>query len=418
MFLPRATLCVEVVKLRNESIERRGKARFRSDTRFELLPKPSKLLFLIRRQQPKNAICSAAFTVSLVILGVIDICVAGIDFDDVVNEHHLDDFTDLEGFIGVLGQHHRQQREMPTVLGGIFTPAAIYQVSAPVNALQLVELKDEVKLPRQSIHAQHSTPGGDFLHASRKAKVRQPPAAAQLQKSAGILPEETFESPTADLLPRSAEKGFRCSDPYFFFFAAFLAVFFAVFFVLDAFFFVAVFAAEVFADFVTLRAGFAIFLAGFFFAAFAALAGLAGLAALAFVFIAGFAATFAVALGGAGLAAFGRDGGTAGTTAPSSSDSSKSFAAMVKLTVVDSSSIRISSSSPSSPLASSGSASKSSPRSRSSSFFISELLRSFDSCCNRAHSTPNRRDRTPTFSSSSRADAIPAACASFETSQE
>ena len=180
MLLPGAALRVEVVKLRDKAIERGGEARFRGRGALEFMPQRLKFLLLIGRQQSEDSLGCALLSLRLITLGIVDIRVAGIDFDDVVNENHPDDLADVEGLVGMLGENDRHKREMPAVLGGILTASAVQQISAPVDTLQLVEFKDEVELLRQSVHVPPQYTG-------RRLRARLERSAATLEDALSFV---------------------------------------------------------------------------------------------------------------------------------------------------------------------------------------------------------------------------------------
>ena len=146
MLFPGAALRVIVVKLRNEPIQRVGKSGFRSPGRFEFAPKLTELRRLILWKKPEDAVGSPAFFLDLVSLSIINVGIAGIDLDDVVDEDHPDDFGDIERLVGVFGKCQGEKGKMPAMLGGVFVTSTVYQIGSAIDALEPVDFQNEPEL--------------------------------------------------------------------------------------------------------------------------------------------------------------------------------------------------------------------------------------------------------------------------------
>jgi hypothetical protein len=77
--------------------------------------------------------------------------VAGVDFHEVVDEHHLEDAQHVERLVvGMLGEHDDHEREMPGVLGAVLGAAALGDDGLAEDLLQLVHLDDEGDLAAEA----------------------------------------------------------------------------------------------------------------------------------------------------------------------------------------------------------------------------------------------------------------------------
>jgi len=136
------------VELRNEAVQRGGKACFGALTQFEFFPKLPQFIALIIGQQAKQSIGCGALAVCFVgqRLRVINERIACIDLDDVVNQRHLYHFQNIDRLIRILGQQHCRHREMPAMLGSVFIPAFVDKIGSSVNGLQFIDLDNESNL--------------------------------------------------------------------------------------------------------------------------------------------------------------------------------------------------------------------------------------------------------------------------------
>ena len=96
----------------------------------------------------------AGFTLVLVghVFGVVGKGIAGVDFHEVVDEHHLEHAEHVERLVvGVLGEGDDHQGKMPRVFGAVFRPAALGHVGLAENFLQLVGFDDEAHLAFEAV---------------------------------------------------------------------------------------------------------------------------------------------------------------------------------------------------------------------------------------------------------------------------
>ncbi len=107
---------------RLEAVERLGKPGIMRFRRFEFLPERVQPLALVVRQPAEDD--DGGFFLALGLERDIDRveqgCVAALDFDQVVDQQHLDHAADLDGACGIFGQDDAEQGQVPGVLGGVF----------------------------------------------------------------------------------------------------------------------------------------------------------------------------------------------------------------------------------------------------------------------------------------------------------
>ena len=90
--------------------------------RLELVPQRPEFSSLVWRKQSEQTIRCGTFALHFVERAsrVVEIRIAGVDFDDIVNENHFDHMRNIDRLIGVLRENHRCECEMPAVFGGVF----------------------------------------------------------------------------------------------------------------------------------------------------------------------------------------------------------------------------------------------------------------------------------------------------------
>ena len=105
------------------------------------------------RKQAEDALCRLLLLLDLggPSLEVVDRNVPSVDLHDVVDEQHLHDSLAIDGFVRVLGEHHRRERGLPAVLRAVLAAVRSNHVRASEDALQLVELDDELDLPLETL---------------------------------------------------------------------------------------------------------------------------------------------------------------------------------------------------------------------------------------------------------------------------
>jgi hypothetical protein len=124
---PGAAAGAVVVQHRLQSIERRGEAGLGRGARLELVPQAAQLSPEVVGQQGEESVGGAALALALVEHGGLVVAegVAGVDLDQVVDQHHLQHARQVDPGRGVLRQQHRHHRQVPGVLGRVLAPRAV-----------------------------------------------------------------------------------------------------------------------------------------------------------------------------------------------------------------------------------------------------------------------------------------------------
>lgn len=136
-----------------EAIDGGGEFGFGGLSGFELIPECAELARLIFGQQAEDAVGGTRFAFVLIGHrgGVVGEGVAGVDFDEVVDDDHLQDAKDVEGRdVGVFGQDDHTKAEMPGVFGVVFVATAASVERLPEDLLQPVAFDDEFDLAFES----------------------------------------------------------------------------------------------------------------------------------------------------------------------------------------------------------------------------------------------------------------------------
>lgn len=152
VFSPTAALGAGVEKHRLKTVAGVSKFCFGCGAGFELVPERAEFAGLIDGEQTENAIGGAGFAVVLARHrgGVVGKGVAGVDFDEVVDEAHLQHAKHIEvRDIGVFGEDHDAEAKRPRVLGVIFGAAARNVDGLAEDFLQFITLSDEGDLLRK-----------------------------------------------------------------------------------------------------------------------------------------------------------------------------------------------------------------------------------------------------------------------------
>ena len=136
-----------------QTIERGGEARFGRRARVELLPQAAQLGREVGGEEREQAIGGAPLALVLVEHGGLVVAegVAGVDLDQIVDQHHLEDAGEVEPGRTVLGEQHRHHGEVPGVLGGVLAPRPVEDPGPSQDALELVDLEDEPDLRREPV---------------------------------------------------------------------------------------------------------------------------------------------------------------------------------------------------------------------------------------------------------------------------
>ena len=131
-----------------EPVDRAGEAGLGAGAVLELVPQGSQLGALVGGEQAVQAVGRRLLAGVLRRPPgvVVDVGVARVDLDDVVDHDHAHHGGDVDGLGGVLGQHERHQREGPRVLGRVLAARAVGHVAAPDHGLEPVDLEHEPQL--------------------------------------------------------------------------------------------------------------------------------------------------------------------------------------------------------------------------------------------------------------------------------
>ena len=81
---------------------------------------------------------------------VVDERVAGVDLDQIVHDQHLQHTEQIDGLRGVLGEHHRHQRQVPRVFGRVLASRSVGEPAPAFDALEPIGVEHELELCAQS----------------------------------------------------------------------------------------------------------------------------------------------------------------------------------------------------------------------------------------------------------------------------
>ena len=149
VFFPTAALHAAVEQHRLEAVAGGGEFGLGRFLRLEFVPQPAKLARLVGGQQAEDAVGGDRLALVLVDHRgvVVGERVAGVDFDEIVDDEHFQDVEDVEARpVGVLGEHDDAEAEMPRMLGVVLGAAALGVERLAEDFLQLVALGDEPDL--------------------------------------------------------------------------------------------------------------------------------------------------------------------------------------------------------------------------------------------------------------------------------
>ena len=153
VLLPGVTFRETVKQHRMKPVAGGGKSCLGSFLFFKLVPQCAEFDALIGRQEAENArgrLCFAFMLVSHV-FGVVRKRVPGVDFNEIVDQNHLEDTQDVERLVvRMLGEHNDHEREMPRVLRAVLGAPALSDERLAENLLQLVDLRDEPDLAAET----------------------------------------------------------------------------------------------------------------------------------------------------------------------------------------------------------------------------------------------------------------------------
>ena len=160
--LPGGTLGVGVEQHGVEAVAGGGETGLRGGAGLELIPQGAKLDGLIGGKEAEDAVGGEALAGMLIYhaSGVVGEGVAGVDFDEVVDEEHFENAQDVEGEgVGVFGEHDDHEAEVPGVLGVAFGAAAVEQVGLAEDFFEFIDLEDEGDLVAETVERRRGRDG-------------------------------------------------------------------------------------------------------------------------------------------------------------------------------------------------------------------------------------------------------------------
>jgi hypothetical protein len=146
---PRRATGGEVEEERLETVERSGEAGRLAGALLVLLPERAEHRLLVFGKEGEDPLRGEALALELLREGRfvgVDEDVAGIDLDDVVDEHHRDHAPEVDAVGRVFGEDEREHREVPRVLRAVLPSRRIGDVGAPFDELEAVDLEEEPEL--------------------------------------------------------------------------------------------------------------------------------------------------------------------------------------------------------------------------------------------------------------------------------
>ena len=102
--------------------------------------------------------------------------ISSIDFNQVMQQQHLQDPVDVNGPVGVFCHRQRVKHDVPAMFGRVFVAGAVMKRCATRHRFQLVGLDQEVQLLvdpfGHEVHSVLSTPGRS-IWSNRSPKLSQ-----------------------------------------------------------------------------------------------------------------------------------------------------------------------------------------------------------------------------------------------------
>ena len=145
-----------------EAVAGGGETGLRGGAGLELIPQGAKLDCLIGGKEAEDAVGGEALAGMLIYhaSGVVGEGVAGVDFDEVVDEEHFENAQDVEREgVGVFGEHDDHEAEVPGVLGVVFGAAAVEQVGLAEDFFEFIDLEDEGDLVAETVERRRGRDG-------------------------------------------------------------------------------------------------------------------------------------------------------------------------------------------------------------------------------------------------------------------
>jgi hypothetical protein len=153
VFAPGGALGVVVVQQRLEAVEGVGKVGVGGGGGFELFPEGAEGGGLVGGEEAEEFVGGGAFAGGFAQVGrrVVAVGVAGVDFDDVVDEEHAGDAVGVDAGGGVFGEERGHDRDVPGVFGGVFAAGVVGEERAAGDGFEAVELDDEADLVGEAV---------------------------------------------------------------------------------------------------------------------------------------------------------------------------------------------------------------------------------------------------------------------------
>jgi hypothetical protein len=134
-----------------------GKDRVGGFGGLEFLPQRAQVAADVGGQKPEDAVGGGAFgiqhrgrSVGCAVRGM-DRRVAGVDFDQIMQDQHADHAVDLHAGARLIGQHQRIKRQMPGMFARVFGARAVADGGGAQHGLQAVGLVQKGQLPGQTV---------------------------------------------------------------------------------------------------------------------------------------------------------------------------------------------------------------------------------------------------------------------------
>ena len=152
---PAAPARGDVLHHRLRPVQRLGKDRIRGLVLLELGPQRAERLPLRIGQEAKDTRGGGRFggklrgTMMGGAIGGMDRHIAGVDLDQIMQNQHADDATDLDARPGIPRQNQRIKRKMPAVLGAVLVTRGITKRAGAIDRFQLIGLGQKGQPPAQ-----------------------------------------------------------------------------------------------------------------------------------------------------------------------------------------------------------------------------------------------------------------------------
>ena len=180
VFSPRGAFGQAIEQHGLEAIHGGGESSFRCGAFFKFVPECAEVRGLIVGEKTEDAIGGPRFALMLIghAGGVVGKGVAGVDFHEVVDDHHFQDTQHIERLmIAVLGEDDDEQRQVPGVFGIVLLTTALCAECLAEYLLQFIDFGDETNLPGQAVEVHAGRWGGGGAAGERGVAPEDAPEA-------------------------------------------------------------------------------------------------------------------------------------------------------------------------------------------------------------------------------------------------